>query len=154
MKHLFLNLLYNIYVRVIGIVKPISLGVRVLLIQDDKVLMVRHTYQDEWLLVGGGMKRSETLAETARREAMEEAGATLGEMELFGIYTNFFFLRTDHIAVFLCKDFTYTCEHDWEIEDIELFPLNALPEKTAPEIRRRIEDYLNGVKPKDGVGRW
>ena len=154
MKRLFLNLLYNIYVRVIGIIKPISLGVRVLLIQDDKVLMVRHTYQDEWFLVGGGVKRGETLAEAARREAMEEAGATLGNLELFGIYTNLFFFRTDHIAVFLCDDFTYTSKNDWEIESIELFPLDALPENTASGIRHRIEDYLNGVKPKDGFGMW
>ncbi len=154
MKRLFLNLLYNIYIRVIWIVKPISLGVRILLIQDDKVLMVRHTYQDEWFLVGGGMKRGEPPAEAARREAMEEAGATLGDLELFGIYTNFLFLRTDHIAVFLCKDFTYTGEHDREIDSIELFPLDALPENTALGIRHRIEDYLNGVKPKDGFGMW
>ena len=85
---------------------------------------------------------------------MEEAGATLREMELFGIYTNLFFLRTDHIAVFLCKDFTYTGEHDGEIESIELFPLNALPENTALGIRRRIEDYLNGINPRDGFGEW
>ena len=154
MKRLFLNLLYNIYVRVIGIIKPITLGVRVLLIQDDKVLMVRHTYQDEWFLVGGGIKRGETLAECAHREAMEEAGTILSNLELFGIYTNFLFRRSDHIAVFLCEDFTFGETKDWEIESIELFPLDALPDSTAPGIRRRIEDYLNDVKPKNGFGEW
>ena len=154
MKRSFLKLLHFIYFRVLGIIKPISIGVRVLLIQDDKVLMVKHSYQDEWFLIGGGVKRRETLAHAARREAMEEAGATLGKMELFGIYTKFTYRHTDHIAVFLCNDFTFTGKGDWEIDAIELFPLNALPEITAPGIKRRVEDYVAGVKPKDGFGKW
>ena len=154
MKRSFLNLFYRIYIRLLSIVKPIMLGVRVLLIQDDKVLMVRHTYQSEWYLVGGAMKRKETPEEAARREAQEEAGAILGEVELFGIYSNFLEGRSDHITVFLCKDFTYTGEHDREIEAVSLFPLDTLPENTAPGIRRRIDDYLAGVKPKDGFGEW
>jgi len=124
-----------------------------LLIQEDKVLLVKHSYQDEWFLVGGGIKRSETLVEAARREAMEEAGATLVDLAFIGIYTNTFHLRTDHVAVFLCKDFSYTGENDWEIEKIELFSLNALPEKISPGIRRRIEDYRTGLEnPK--FGEW
>ncbi|MCP4142808.1 MAG: NUDIX domain-containing protein [Chloroflexi bacterium] len=154
MKTSFLKSLYFIYIRLIGILKPISLGVRVLLIQDDKVLMIKHSYQDEWFLVGGGVKRGETLAQAARREAMEEAGATLGEMELFGIYSNFIYLRSDHIAVFLCKDFTFSGKKDWEIDTIELFPLNTLPDNIAPGIRHRIEDYIAEIKPKDGFGKW
>ena len=153
MHHLFLKLLYQIYIRVTAITKPITIGVRVLLIQDDKVLMVKHTYQDEWFLVGGGVKRFETLEEAARREAMEEAGATLGEMKLFGIFTNYLFGRSDHIVVFLCENFTYSGEHDSEIESVELFPMDVLPKETAPGIRRRIEEYRNGGK-KSQFGKW
>jgi len=153
MHHLFLKLLYQIYIRVTAITKPITIGVRVLLIQDDKVLMVKHTYQDEWFLVGGGVKRFETLEEAARREAMEEAGATLGEMKLFGIFTNYLFGRSDHIVVFLCENFTYSGEHDSEIESVELFPMDVLPKETAPGIRRRIKEYRNGEE-KSQFGKW
>ena len=154
MKRLFLKTLYFFYIRLIGIVKPISLGVRVMLIRDDQVLLVKHTYQDEWFFPGGGIKRGESLAEAARREAMEEAGATLGELELFGIYTNPLHLRTDHIAVFISKDFTFARTKDWEIESIELFPLNALPENIAPGMGKRIEDYAAGKESKNGFGEW
>lgn len=154
MKPLFFKTLYHIYIRLIGIVKPISVGVRVLLIRDEKVLMVRHIYQDEWFLVGGGVKRGETIEEAARREAMEEAGATLGHLTLFGIYTNFIHLRSDYITVFLCDDFTYTGAHDHEIDAIELFPLNALPQSLTPGIRNRLNDYIAGKKPKNGFGLW
>ncbi|MBT3313974.1 MAG: NUDIX domain-containing protein [Anaerolineae bacterium] len=154
MKRLFLKPIHFTYFRVRRVFKPISIGVRVLLIQDNKVLMVKHSYQDGWFLVGGGAKQRENLADAARREAMEEAGATLGEMKLFGIYTKIAYRHTDHIAVFLCKDFTYTGNGDWEIDAIELFSLDTLPENTAPGIRRRIEDYLAGVKPEEGFGEW
>ena len=154
MKRAFLKTLYFIFIRVLRIFKPISIGVRVMLIRDDEVLLVKHTYQDEWYFPGGGAKRRETLADVARREAFEEVGATLGNLELFGIYTNFFELRTDHIAVFICRDFTYTGAKDWEIERIELFPFNALPENIAPGIARRIKDYLNETQPKNGFGNW
>ena len=154
MKRLFLKTLYFFYIRLIGIIKPISLGVRVMLIRDKQVLLVKHSYQDAWFFPGGEMKHGESLAEAARREAMEEAGATLKDLELFGIYTNPLHLQTDHIAVFLCRDFTFARTEDWEIERLELFPFDALPENVAPGIMHRIEDYLNGVQPKDGFGEW
>ena len=153
MKKLFLKLLYQIYVRLSAITKPVTIGVRVLLIRDEKVLLVKHSYQDLWFLVGGGMERYETLEEAARREAMEEAGATLGEMELFGIYTNYIFGRSDHIVVFLCENFTYTGEHDSEIESVELLSMGALPKNTAPGIRRRIEEYRVGEEYSQ-FGKW
>ena len=154
MKRLFFKSLYYFYIRLIGLVKPISIGVRVLLVQDERVLMVRHVYQDEWFLVGGSVKRGETLEEAARREAMEEAGATLGDLTLFGIYTNFIHLRNDHITVFLCEDFTYSGAHDLEIDAVELFPLNDLPEAISPGIRHRLDDYIAGKEPKGGFGLW
>jgi ADP-ribose pyrophosphatase YjhB (NUDIX family) len=68
---------------------PITVGVRVLLIRDETVLLVQHTYQDSWYLVGGGVRGGETLEQAIRREADEEAGASLEHLEVFGVYTNF-----------------------------------------------------------------
>jgi len=154
MKRLFLKSLHYIFVRLLGIVQPISIGVRVMLIRDEQVLLVKHSYQDAWYFPGGGVKRGESLAEAARREAMEEVGATLGDLELFGVYKNSLPMRTDHIAVFLCRDFTFSRTNDWEIEKLELFPFNDLPESTSPGIRHRLDDYIAGREPKDGFGLW
>ncbi|MEO9255658.1 MAG: NUDIX domain-containing protein, partial [Tepidiformaceae bacterium] len=55
---------------------PITLGVRVILTSDGKVLLVRHTYRPGWFLPGGGVHRRESLERAARREVREEAGAT------------------------------------------------------------------------------
>lgn len=153
MKRLFLKNIYFIFNRLIWLVKPVSLGGRVLLIQEGQALMVRHVYQDEWYLPGGGVKRGETLEEAARREAMEEAGASLGDLSLVGMYTNHIPLRTDQIAVFLCEDFTYTGKHDFEIEEVKLFLLDELPEKMTAGIRRRLMAYREGGKQRD-FGMW
>ena len=154
MKRLFLKTLHSIYMRLIGLVTPISIGVRIMLIRGDEVLLVKHSYEDKWFFPGGGVKRKETLDQAARREAFEEVGATVGTLELLGIYTNFYELRSDHIAVFTCKDFTLEEKKDWEIEAVEFFPLNEPPKTIAKGIKHRIDDYLNGVQPKDGFGDW
>jgi 8-oxo-dGTP pyrophosphatase MutT (NUDIX family) len=64
------------------ITKPIPLGVRLLLVKEKSVLLVKHTYQSNyWFLVGGGLQRSEILMEAARREAKEEVGVNFGEFK-------------------------------------------------------------------------
>ncbi len=57
--------------------RPIRIGVRMVMIQRDEVLLIRHTYLNGWYMPGGGIKRNETLEQAARREAHEETGAEL-----------------------------------------------------------------------------
>ena len=57
--------------------RPVTVGVRVVLIRAGTVLLVRHTYQDAWYLPGGGVKGGERLDQAIRREAQEEAGVSL-----------------------------------------------------------------------------
>ena len=154
MKRIFLKTLHFIYIRILRIFKPISIGVRVMLIRDDEILLVKHTYQDEWYFPGGGTKKFETLDQAARREAYEEVGATLNDLELLGVFTNFLQKRTDHIAVFICKDFTLTEQSDWEIEDTKFFPLNAPPKNIAEGIGRHLQNYLADNPAAIHFGRW
>jgi 8-oxo-dGTP pyrophosphatase MutT (NUDIX family) len=132
--------------------RPHSAGVRVMLIRDGRVLLVRHTYRPDWYLPGGGVDRGESLEQAARREAQEEAGATLGSLELLGVYSNFWNHRTDHVAVFICEDFSVSEEHDWEIDELRWFPLEALPTDISPGTGRRLTEYKAGERP--GFGRW
>lgn len=133
--------------------RPVTLGVRLILVRDGTVLLVKHTYQRPWYLLGGGVKRSETLEEAARREAAEEVGATLGTLRLFGVYTNFYEYKSDHVVVFVCNDFTLTGETDREIERFAFFVLDDLPADTSPGSQRRLREYLDGVGGAI-VGRW
>jgi 8-oxo-dGTP pyrophosphatase MutT (NUDIX family) len=135
------------------ILRPVTIGVRVLMEKDGRVVLVWHTYEELWYLPGGGVKRDETLEEAARREAREELGAELGQLRLLGAYTNFGEYKSDHTLIFVCHDFTLAGATDREIERFGFFDLEALPEKISPATRRRIEEYRTGnLVPY--VGMW
>jgi 8-oxo-dGTP pyrophosphatase MutT (NUDIX family) len=152
---LFARLIYGAGRLFWRVTKPITLGVRVLLIKDHSVLLVRHTYQPSlWFLVGGGIQRHETLIEAARREAQEEVGAQLGHLELFGVYTNYFDYKSDHVLVFVCDDFALSGDSDREIAEHAFFPLAGLPESLAAGHRRRVDEYLNNKDDAPFVGMW
>jgi ADP-ribose pyrophosphatase YjhB (NUDIX family) len=70
--------------------RPTVRGVRCVLVRDDEVLLVRHTYGDRrWSLPGGLMRRGEDPGATARREmreelALEREWRSLGVIEFVG----------------------------------------------------------------------
>ena len=150
---MFIRLLYFFFRIFVFIFRPVRMGTRVMLIQDDKVLLIRHTYLPGWYMPGGGLKRGETLEQAARREAREETGAEMGELKLLGAFTGFNDYKTDHNIVFLCQDFTLNGKHDGEIAEARFFSLNALPEDIQPGHRRRLEEYKAGGKPLQ-FGEW
>jgi 8-oxo-dGTP pyrophosphatase MutT (NUDIX family) len=53
---------------------------RVLVIQDDKVLLVKETSDDWWALPGGGVDHGETIESTVMREVEEELGVPASEV--------------------------------------------------------------------------
>jgi len=122
--------------------RPLTVGVRLLLWQDGRVLLVKHTYQRHWYLPGGGVQKGETLAEAARREAAEECGARLGALTIHGVYSSFYEHKSDHVIVFRCDDFTYSGTSDHEIERMALCDPAALPSGVSPGTRRRIQETL------------
>ncbi|GAA1454542.1 NUDIX hydrolase [Nocardiopsis tropica] len=60
----------------------------------DRPLLVRHRDRG-WEFPGGHSEPGETVEDTARREAREEAGATLGEVGVVGHYV----LASGHVTV-------------------------------------------------------
>ena len=149
---ILLRLAYSIRKLIWRFTRPLTVGVRLILVREQSVLLVKHTYQNDWFFPGGGVKKGETVEEAARREAQEEVGAELRELTLFGIYANFYQRKSDHIVVLFCDDFTLTGETDWEIERFDFFPLDDLPDDMSPGCLRRIQEYAAGQEfPQVGV---
>jgi len=133
------------------IARPVTLGVRILLIDEEQVILVKHSYEQGWFLPGGGLKRGETLEQSIRREAAEECGAVLHEVHFIGTFHNFIEYKSDHVSLFLSEDFSLQEKHDREIEMLSAFPLNQLPDDTTPGSRRKIAAYINGSLESSGV---
>ncbi len=69
------RLAYNVLVVYWFLARPSMTGVKCVLADADRILLVRHTYGPPlWELPGGGIKRGESPADAARREMREELG--------------------------------------------------------------------------------
>jgi len=140
---MFIRFLYFGYRIFTFLFRPVRMGVRVMMIRNGDVFLIRQTYRDGWFMPGGGVKRHETIEQAARREAREESGAELGEMKLIGIYTSFDEHKTDHSVLFTCEDFEFIGKSDNEIAESGFFSAENLPGGLMPGHRRKIEAYLN-----------
>lgn len=132
--------------------RPLTVGVRLLAIKQDTVLLVKHTYQDAWYLPGGGVQKGESLEAAIRREVSEEAGAALGDLHLFGVYSNFYEHKSDHIIVFRCTEFALTAVKNFEIAQVALFDFEELPPGTSPGTRRRVQEHIHKREPV--IAQW
>jgi len=150
---MFIRILYIGFKVYCFIFRPIRMGVRVMMIRDEKVWLVRQTYMPGWFMPGGGLKRNETLEEAARREAREETGAELGELTLMGAYSNFTDWKSDHNIVFICTNFEVKSEPDSEIAELRAFALNELPDDLWPGHLRRLQEYQAGIQNPQ-FGKW
>lgn len=150
MFYRFLYLGFKIYC---FIFRPIRMGVRVVMVEDGKAWLVRHTYLPGWYLPGGGLKKWESLDQAAKREAREETGAELGKIIFVGVFTSYAQWKTDHTAVFFCEDFKFVGKSDAEIAEMRAFPLEQLPNGTYHLHRTLLEKYHSGNAPTN-VGEW
>lgn len=131
------------------LLRPVTIGVRILLVTGDQVLLVRHSYQNEWNVPGGGVKVGETLVQAACREALEEAGAVVrAEPWLLGLYDNLRGGKSDHIALFVSEDWEWVPPSDrWEIEARVLYALDALP----PDLPRALYRAVSELRKRQGA---
>lgn len=134
--------------------RGITLGVRGLVIDEqDRVFLVKHSYVEGWHLPGGGVEVGETIADALARELSEEGNITLaGAPRFYHLYYNPHGSRRDHVALFVIREFERgPPKHGHEIIDSGFFPRTALPHDTTAGTRRRIGEVMEDVKLSD---RW
>jgi len=125
------------------------MGAQVVILRDEReVLLVRHTYRPGWHFPGGGVEKNETTTTAVIREMHEEAGIKpCSPPELYGLYTNFVVFPSDHIALFIVRDWTQPKipSPNHEIAEQRFFPVDALPEDTMNPVKRRLAEILNNA---------
>ena len=149
LKWRLLYLLARCYWRIF---QPLTLGVKVMLIENESIWLVQHSYQPGWFLPGGGVKKNEDFKTAIRREAREELGAELADLHLFGVYSNESQHKNDHVVLFVSHQFSMGQTDKEEIRAVQQFPLRQLPQEVSRGTRRRIEEFINGrIHPEAGI---
>ncbi|MCA1682531.1 MAG: NUDIX domain-containing protein [Actinobacteria bacterium] len=128
--------------------RPSVFGAATVIVRDGKVLLVHHTYGElNWELPGGGADPGESAEEAARREALEEVGATLAIERLTGVYWEPQGALGWHHFVFRASLAPGSPEpraaDPKEISECAWFPTGALPRPLSSFTAQRIEDALS-----------
>jgi ADP-ribose pyrophosphatase YjhB (NUDIX family) len=114
---------------------------------EERVLLVRHTYRPGWHFPGGGVERRETVEEALARELQEETGVLVtGKPELFGVYANFHVLPSDHVALFVVRQWQQPRipPPSREIAEQGFFAKDALPREINESTHARIRELFDG----------
>jgi 8-oxo-dGTP diphosphatase len=118
------------------IARPHKRGVKCLVTDRDRVLLVRHTYgRPSWDLPGGSIKRRESPLAAARREMNEELGLDGAEWAEFAEVDGRVDHRRDTIHCFRVELWgpALTLDHG-ELAAAQWFPRAELPEDVGPYV--------------------
>ena len=139
---------FHLYWRV---ARGMTLGVRGVVLDDDnKVFLVRHSYVAGWHLPGGGVEVGETFLEALARELSEEGRIELtAKPVLHGLFFNGHVSRRDHVAVYVVRQFRQDSlpKPNHEIVECGFYAAGALPAETTRGTRLRISEVLDGTAP-------
>ncbi|TMJ36523.1 MAG: NUDIX domain-containing protein [Alphaproteobacteria bacterium] len=135
--------------------RAMTLGVRALVIDEEgRVFLVKHSYVSGWHLPGGGVEAGETISEALARELQEEGNIEMtAPPQLHGLFFNDRDSRRDHVALFIVRAFRQLAAPvpGREIVGHGFFALDALPNDTTAATRARIIEVLGGAPVSE---RW
>lgn len=128
----------------------------IVLSRDGRLLLQRRSDDDTWSLVGGYLEIGEAPEDAARREAQEEVGLDLGDLELFGVfagpelYHDYDQGRVYSVTIaYVARDVSDEpkADHD-EVKATRFFSLDALPEKLEHVTRPLIERFIEAERAR------
>lgn len=152
MMNRFQRVRAKVFLTLKGLWLRMTVGARVMVVDGDKVLLIRHRHIPGWQFPGGGVGPGETFEEAGARETEEETGhRPIGPMQLFGIYHNSSTVTNrDHVAFFICKNFEKVSDmsSSFEIAEVGWFDRHALPSEVTPATSQRIDEYFDGAEKR------
>jgi 8-oxo-dGTP pyrophosphatase MutT (NUDIX family) len=124
-----------------------TLGVRIMLHKNRRVLVIRHRYGGKLMLPGGGVYRRETVWAAARRELAEETGiSNCPPLKLAGVYLYLAEGRPDYVTLFVGElpDVLppYQPALFSEVQSVQVETADANDGRFSPATRRRIAEII------------
>jgi 8-oxo-dGTP pyrophosphatase MutT (NUDIX family) len=117
--------------------RPALHGVKCVLTDSDRVLLVRHTYGNRaWDLPGGNVRRTEEVEEAASREMEEELGVRVERWDALGDILRISYGCQDTLHCFHAElDDPALVLNGAEIADAHWFEERDLPAKVGRHVR-------------------
>lgn len=135
---------------ILSLITRQTIGVRCMIIKDNEVFLIKHSYMPMWYHAGGAIDAKESPIIAIKRELMEEAGITcLADPELYGVYLNNSQNRDDFVIFYTISNITQIKVKCNEISDSRWFKIDNLPKDISPATKRRIEEYLGSRDKSD-----
>ena len=113
--------------------RPKVIGVKCVVVHDDHVLLVRHTYGHRgWDLPGGTVRRREVPIDAARREMHEELGRVIEDWQELGVLYVIADHHRDNLHMFQAQIADQELDIDLtELAEAGWFPRDDLPPDTG-----------------------
>ncbi len=99
-RHIFLKIAYKLMNLYWVTTKTVSVGVRVVIEHNGKVLLVKHSYREGYYLPGGGVGRTEEFVHAAIREVFEETNLVVKNPRLINVYRNFIEGKSNCVLIY------------------------------------------------------
>jgi 8-oxo-dGTP diphosphatase len=126
---------------------PVSLKARLILIADEKVLLLKQTKPNggNYTLVGGTIEQSEFAKACIIRESKEEAGIILSKNNLDLVHVLHKRSKSEHRIVLYFKATIFSgaprsLEPD-KFKGVSWFSMNELPDKLTNTVRQILKAY-------------
>ncbi|RCX21474.1 ADP-ribose pyrophosphatase YjhB (NUDIX family) [Fontibacillus phaseoli] len=113
-----------------------------------QVLMLHRTDNDSWCFPGGAIELGEKVEEAAEREAFEETGLTIENLNLFAVFSGeelyYKYPNGDEVynvdIVFKSDSYQGEVRLNNEGKEARFFDIDKLPEKISPPVRPVVEE--------------
>jgi len=143
--------------------KQIRNRMAVVIVEQEKILLVQHEKYGRkyWLVPGGGVEFGESLAETGRRELLEETGLEVEIGDLLFIIESIPADGHRHVINYFytgrLRGGELKLGEDDVLRDVQWHLIEDLPHLVMyPDVTRELREYLEtGMIPQRSLGnRW
>ena len=129
-----------------------NISARVVIFNEDKskVLMVREVVSQTYSLPGGWCDLYDSPSDTAKNEALQEAGVVIKNLRLVGITNRTPFISNtsipNYVVIFEAEVDHFNKEHEYETDDVNFFDISNLPEVSRKTSKEELLRFINAAK--------
>lgn len=129
-----------------------NVSVRTVILSEDKqkALFVREAKSQTYSFPGGWADLYDSATETAKNEALQEAGADIEIVRLLGLLNRTPFktnaIIPEYLILFEAKLVGELREHEYETDDVRWFSLNDLPPISRKMCKEEFDKIIDAIK--------